>query len=172
MIHLNIGSNLNSIFGNKFENISTAINFLIELNFKVKKTSNFYETPSYPNKNLPKFLNIGILGTFDKNYNELLKIINLIEKKMGRMKSKKNDPRVCDIDIIDFNGNIINLKHLSIPHKKSHLRNFVLYPINQIDPKWSHPILKKNVKFLINKLGLKSRIEITRLNKNVNIKYD
>ena len=172
MIHLNIGSNLNSIFGNKFENISTAINFLIELKFKVKKTSNFYETPSYPNKNLPKFLNMGILGTFDKNYNELLKIINLIEKKMGRVKSKKNDPRVCDIYIIDFNGNIINLKHLSIPHKKSHLRNFVLYPINQIDPKWSHPILKKNVKFLINKLGLKSRIEITRLNKNVNIKYD
>ena len=170
MIHLNIGSNLNSIFGNKFEYISTAINFLIELKFKVKKTSNFYETPSYPNKNLPKFLNMGILGTFDKNYNELLKIINLIEKKMGRVKSKKNDPRVCDIDIIDFNGNIINLKHLSIPHKKSHLRNFVLYPINQIDPKWSHPILKKNVKFLINKLNLKSRIEITRLNKNVNIK--
>ena len=170
MIHLNIGSNLNSIFGNKFENISTAINFLINLKFKVKKTSNFYETPSYPNKNLPKFLNMGILGTFDKNYNELLKIINLIEKKMGRVKSKKNDPRVCDIDIIDFNGNIINLKHLSIPHKKSHLRNFVLYPINQIDPKWSHPILKKNVKFLINKLNLKSRIEITRLNKNVNIK--
>jgi len=170
MIHLNIGSNLNSIFGNKFENISTAINFLIELKFKVKKTSNFYETPSYPNKNLPKFLNIGILGTFDKNYNELLKIINLIEKKMGRIKSKKNDPRVCDIDIIDFNGNIVNFKNFSIPHKKSHLRNFVLYPINQIDPNWSHPILKKNVKFLINKLNLKSRIEITRLNKNVNIK--
>ena len=77
---------------------------------------------------------------------------------------------MCDIDIIDFNGNIINFKHLSIPHKESHLRNFVLYPINQIDPKWSHPILKKNVKFLINKLDLKSRIEITRLNKNVNIK--
>ena len=170
MIHLNIGSNLNSIFGNKFENISTAINFLIELKFKVKKTSNFYETPSYPNKNLPKFLNMGILGTFDKNYNELLKIINLIEKKMGRIKSKKNDPRVCDIDIIDFNGNIVNFKNFSIPHKKSHLRNFVLYPINQIDPNWSHPILKKNVKFLINKLNLKSRIEITRLNKNVNIK--
>ena len=65
---------------------------------------------------------------------------------------------------------LLILKTLSIPHKKSHLRNFVLYPINQIDPNWSHPILKKNVKFLINKLNLKSRIEITRLNKNVNIK--
>ena len=33
-----------------------------------------------------------------------------------------------------------------------------------------HPVLKKNLKFLINKLDLKSRLEITRLNKNVNIK--
>ena len=172
MIHLNIGSNLSSVLGDKFENISTAVHLLIKSRFNVKKISNFYETPSYPNKNLPKFLNIGILGTFNKNHKELLKIINLIEKKIGRVKSKKNDPRVCDIDIIDFDGNIINLNNISIPHKKCHLRNFVLYPINQIDPKWSHPILKKNVKFLINNLDLKSRIEITRLYKNVNINYD
>jgi len=167
MIHLNIGSNLNSIHRNKFENISTAVNLLIKSNFNVKKISNFYETPSYPNKNLPKYLNIGILGTFKNNYEELLRIINLIEKKIERIKSKKNDPRVCDIDIIDFDGVIINQDNLNIPHSKSHLRNFVLYPINQIDPNWNHPILKKNVKFLINKLDLKSRIEITRLNKNV-----
>ena len=172
MIHLNIGSNLSSVLGDKFENISTAVHLLIKSRFNVKKISNLYETPSYPNKNLPKFLNIGILGTFNKNHKELLKIINLIEKKIGRVKSKKNDPRVCDIDIIDFDGNIINLNNISIPHKKCHLRNFVLYPINQIDPKWSHPILKKNVKFLINNLDLKSRIEITRLYKNVNINYD
>ena len=72
MIHLNIGSNLNSTFGNRFDNISKAVNLLIESDFKVKKNSNFYETPSYPNKNLPKFLNVGILGTFDNNYKEFL----------------------------------------------------------------------------------------------------
>jgi 7,8-dihydro-6-hydroxymethylpterin-pyrophosphokinase len=78
MIHLNIGSNLNSIFGDRFDNISIATNLLIQLKFKIKKISNFYETPSYPNKKSPKFLNIGILGTFDKNYEELFKIINLV----------------------------------------------------------------------------------------------
>ena len=62
-----------------------------------------------------------------------------------------------------------NKKKLTLPHPKSHLRNFVLYPIFQIDPKWSHPILGKNVVFLINNLSQKSRIEITRLKKNVNI---
>ena len=49
MIHLNIGSNLESKFGNKFENISIAINLLIASNLKIKKISSFYQTPSYPN---------------------------------------------------------------------------------------------------------------------------
>ena len=61
MIHLNIGSNLNSLYGNKFENIIIAVNLLISLKLKIKKISNFYETPSFPNKKLPKFINIGLL---------------------------------------------------------------------------------------------------------------
>ena len=101
---------------------------------------------------------------------KLIKEISLIEKKIGRIKTKKNDPRVCDIDIIDFKGLIIKRSIFKIPHKKCHLRNFVLFPILQIDSEWVHPIIKKNVKFLINNLDQKSRIEITRLNKNVIIK--
>ena len=169
MIHLNIGSNLNSNFGNRFDNISISIKLLIEKKFDVKKISNFYETPSYPNKNLPNFLNVGILGAFKNSAKELRNIISLIEKKIGRVKSKKNDPRVCDIDIIDFNGKILDIDNLMIPHKRCHQRNFVLFPISQIDPNWEHPILKKNINNLIGQLDLKSRIEITRLNKNVNI---
>ena len=88
---------------------------------------------------------------------------------MGRIRTKKNDPRIIDIDIIDFNGLVKKTNKLKLPHSKTHLRNFVLYPILEIDPKWSHPILKKNAQFLIDKLSLKSRIEITRLKKNVNI---
>ena len=170
MIHLNIGSNLNSNFGSRFDNITISINLLIESKIKVLKISNFYETPSYPNQKLPKFLNVGVLVNFENNFAKLLRIINLIEKKIGRVKTKKNDPRVIDIDIIDFKGEISDSNELKLPHSKAHLRNFVLYPILEIDPKWSHPILKKNAQYLINKLNQKSRIEITRLQKNVNIK--
>ena len=170
MIHLNIGSNLKSKFGDRFENISIAINLLINSKIKINNISSFYETPSYPNKKLPWFLNIGVTVNYSGNEMELINIISLIEKKIGRIKSEKNAPRVCDIDIIDFNGLIIENNNLKIPHEKSHLRNFVLYPILEIDKNWSHPILKKNVTFLINKLDQKSRIEITRLNKNVIIK--
>ncbi len=170
MIHLNIGSNLNSIHGSKFDNISIAIQLLIEAKLKIEKISNFYETPSYPNQKLPKFLNIGVLVNKNLNILKLYKDINLVQKKMGRIKSKRNDPRVIDIDIIDFNGQIKDSKNLILPHPRAHLRNFVLYPIVEIDPKWLHPIYRKNAQFFINKLSQKSRIEITRLKKNVNIK--
>ena len=111
MIHLNIGSNLDSKYGSKFKNISIAINLLIESKLKIKKISNFYETPSYPNKKLPRFVNIGLLAEYNFSYTKLIKETSLIEKKIGRVKSKKNDPRVCDIDIIDFNGLIKKINY-------------------------------------------------------------
>ena len=167
MIHINIGSNLDSIHGSKFTNISVAIKLLVDLKLKIKKISNFYETPSYPNKKLPRFVNIGLCVDCSFDQIRLLKEISIIEKKIGRIKSKKNDPRVCDIDIIDFNGAIYERKLLKLPHPRSHIRNFVLYPIKEIDPEWIHPVFKINVNFLIKKLSYKSRIEITRLRKSV-----
>ena len=169
MIHLNLGSNLDSKYGSRFENISIAINLLTETKIRIKKVSNFYETPSYPNKNFPKFLNIGLMIDYDNDHYNLLKDIKLIEKKLGRIRRNKNDPRIIDIDIIDFKKEIKKDIELILPHPKCHLRNFVLYPILEIDPNWSHPILKKNAQYLINKLNRKLRIEITRLKKNVNI---
>jgi len=169
MIHLNIGSNLNSKYGSRFKNIIIAINLLVESKIKIKKISNFYETPSYPNQSLPKFLNVGLSVSYKNDFFDLFKKIKLIEKKLGRINKKKNDPRVIDIDIIDFKNEIKNTKELILPHPKCHIRNFVLFPILQIEPNWLHPILKKNAQNLINNLSQRSRIEITRLRKSVNI---
>ena len=60
MIILGLGSNLHSSFGNRFENITLAISYLKSHKIKVIKESNFYETPSYPNKKNPKFINIAV----------------------------------------------------------------------------------------------------------------
>ena len=169
MIHLNIGSNLDSKHGSRFDNISVAISLFVNSKIKIKKISKFYETPSYPNQNFPKFLNIGLIIEYKKSHLNLLKKVKLIEKKLGRIKTNKNEPRIIDIDIIDFNNEIQKTKDLILPHPKCHLRNFVLFPILEIDPNWSHPIFKKNAQNLINKLSQKFRIEITRLKKNVNI---
>ena len=51
--------------------------------------------------------------SFKITLNRPLKLLNLckiIETKLGRKKTPKNSPRVCDIDIIDFEGLVTNDK--------------------------------------------------------------
>ncbi len=167
MIYLSIGSNLNSKFGNRFDNIAKTISLLQSKKIKIIKASNFFESPSYPNKKNPKFINIAIEIEYNLSPEQLLKEIFLIEKKMDRKRNLKNAPRTCDIDIIDFKGKISNNKTLTIPHPKAHLRNFVLYPLKDINSKWKHPITNKRIDLLIKKLNFEKRNEITRMKESV-----
>ena len=169
MILLNIGSNLDSIKGDRLFNLKKTLELIRLENIKIIKISSIYETPSYPNENYPKFLNIGLEVKCNYSPKNLIIKLNKIEKKLQRTRGVKNQPRTCDIDLIDFNGEILNSKELIIPHPKAHLRNFVLFPINEISPSWIHPILNKKIDFLIKKLSFKLRNEITRIKERVTI---
>ena len=136
MVYIGIGSNL----GNRINNIEKA-KYLLELNgINITKSSRFYETPSYPNKKLPKFINIAVKIDFLGSPIELLKLMNLVEKKMDRVVTLNNEPRTLDIDIIDFKSMITNTKLLTLPHPRTHERNFVLMPLYEICPDWKHPV--------------------------------
>ena len=169
MILLNIGSNLDSKKGNRLFNLKKTLKLISLENIKIISTSSIYETPSYPNKKNPKFLNIGIKVECDDSPECLIKKFNKIEKKLQRTREIKNQPRTCDIDLIDYDGRILNSKKITIPHPKAHLRNFVLFPIREISPTWIHPILNKRIDLLIKKLDHKLRNEITRIKERVTI---
>lgn len=163
MIYLNIGSNLDSKYGDRFDNINKAIKYLELEKIKILKASSFFETPSYPKKKNPKFINISVEIKFSFSPIILMKKISIVEKKMGRKRKFRNEPRTCDIDIIDFNRIKKKTLKLILPHPRAHNRNFVLFPLKQISPNWIHPIFNKKIDFLISRLGVKSRNEITRL---------
>ena len=74
MIFLGIGSNLESKFGNRFLNIKKTLELISDEKIKIKKISNFYETPSYPDENNPNFFNIAI-SLKNKNCNTCSKKI-------------------------------------------------------------------------------------------------
>ena len=143
-IYLGIGSNL----GNRIINIEKAKSLLIENNIDLISASKYYETPSWPNPENPKFINIVLKAKCLFEPNKLLNICKKIEVQLGRKKGPRNSPRECDIDIIDFNG-IILKENLTIPHKMMHKRNFVLLPLFEIEKTWFHPIKKLYVKTLI-----------------------
>ena len=166
MIYLNIGSNLASLNGGRKYNIERAIDCLKELKFKLIKISSFYETPSYPNKAYPKFINLCVKLQTSLTPIDFLKKIKMIEIKLGRSRIKKNEPRTCDIDIIDYNGKIIKTNDLITPHPRLHLRNFVIYPLREIEPNWIHPIFNKKIDIFFLKLDKNSHNEITRLRKS------
>jgi len=163
MIYINIGSNLNSQNGDRTFNIKKAIDLIRVEKIKVIKRSCIYETPSYPNKKNPKFLNICLLIESNRKPQVLIKKFKIIEKKLQRERGLKNQPRTCDIDIIDYKGKKIASKNLTVPHPRAHLRNFVLFPLREISAEWIHPILNKKIDYLINKLRVNLRNEITKI---------
>ena len=120
LVYLALGSNL----GNKKTNLNKCIDLIKKEEIFIKKRSKFYSTKSWPNENYPNFINSILLVEAKFNIVELFLKIKKIEKKLGRTKSKRNHPRVCDIDIIDYNGEIIHRKFgkhkLNIPHKRMH----------------------------------------------------
>ena len=65
--------------------------------------------------------------------------------------SKKIEAREIDIDIWFYSDENVNQKDLIIPHQRLHLRNFVLYPLNDIAADFIHPILLKSVNELLDK---------------------
>ena len=161
IVYLGIGSNL----GNKKLNIEKAKSYLQDHDIKILKCSNDYESNSWPDKNNPKFINIVLkVKTFLSPIN-LLKIINIIELKLGRRRSKKNAPRTCDIDIIDYDKKILNIRknELILPHPSINTRNFVLLPLFEIEQSWKHPKTKINIVKLINSLQIKDLRSIKQI---------
>ncbi len=150
LAYLAIGSNL----GNKISNIEITKFELEENKIKILKSSSNYISESWPDPSMPKYINIIIKIKTTLAPMKLLKICNLIELKLGRVRSKKNAPRVCDIDIIDYDKKILNKKdrQLILPHPRINKRNFVLLPLFEVDKSWKHPKSKINIVNLINSL--------------------
>jgi len=170
MIILSLGSNLSSKFGNRFDNLQKAINCLINEGIIIIKQSSFYETPSYPDPKNPKFINITVSIQSNLSAEKLMLLLISIEEKLERKRFKKNAPRTCDIDIIDFENKILNLSfnnlNLIIPHKDLTLRNFVLFPLKEISPNWKHPKTNESIDTLIQNLPVHDRNSILKVQKN------
>lgn len=139
--HISIGSNI----GDRLQNLQNAID-LIHLEISIiSSISPIYKTKAV-GFNGDDFYNICISFFSNDDPNNLLQSLLNIEEKLGRTRSDKNvyESRTIDLDIILIEDQIINNNLLTVPHPSMHLREFVLAPLNDIDPNINHPILNKN----------------------------
>ena len=154
MIIIGLGSNLVSNIGNKPQkNCQLALEKMREVDIFPIKVSSFFESAPLPVSTQPWFVNLAVSVKTDLTPHKLLNALLSIESDMGRKREGKNDPRVIDLDILVFNNIIIQTENLVLPHPRINDRAFVLYPIQELNPSWKHPVSGENIVNLISNLG-------------------
>lgn len=82
---------------------------------------------------------------------------------MGRVRAEKWGPRSLDIDVIDFEGRVLDTIDLRLPHPRLSERGFVLIPLLDLDPSWRHPVLGRTAKDLAESLDPAARASVLPL---------
>jgi 2-amino-4-hydroxy-6-hydroxymethyldihydropteridine diphosphokinase len=133
--------------GDRLGNLRAALGFLKEL-FTVVETSDVFETAPWGVTDQPCFLNACLLMECEASPETpgiLLEQVKAIEKKMGRVASRRWGERLIDIDILLMGSLVCDAPDLRIPHIDMHRRDFVLIPLAQILPHWVHPGLGRTI---------------------------
>ena len=142
-VFLALGSNI----GNWKLNFNRCLSELQSIG-KLISIGNIYISKPYGYKKQNNFYNTAVEFHTNSSPIKLMHELQLIEKKLHKNKLIKNGPRRIDIDIIFFNSLKINHINLVIPHPRVEDRDFVIFPLCDIDPYFQHPVGKKSLKKL------------------------
>ncbi|MGB9731362.1 MULTISPECIES: 2-amino-4-hydroxy-6-hydroxymethyldihydropteridine diphosphokinase [Calditerrivibrio] len=152
---LGLGSNIPP----KSKNLKNAIKLLSQ-QCLIVTVSNIYSSLSLLKDNQEDYFNIVVMVKTDLSPLFLLKLLKNVEISLGRIDTGRWNSRIIDIDILDYNNQLINMRELIIPHPEMHNRSFVLYPLRDIIPDYKHPLLKKDITTMINELDDDLNIKI------------
>jgi 2-amino-4-hydroxy-6-hydroxymethyldihydropteridine diphosphokinase len=142
----------------------------------IKKLSRWYRCPPVPASNQPWFVNATFSCVSALPPKLCLLWLHKIEHHFGRVRRTRNEARTLDLDIIlqlpiektftpkvalqEFSSfeelqSVLNY-HQSvspiIPHLRMNDRHFVLYPLQDIFPDFTHPQTRESIISLIGKL--------------------
>jgi 2-amino-4-hydroxy-6-hydroxymethyldihydropteridine diphosphokinase len=112
--------------------------------------SSWWESaPIPPDPASPPFVNGVALFDTSLPPAALLAALHAIEAEAGRARPYPNAPRVLDLDLIDQGGRVRAGAPPLLPHPRAHLRAFVLRPLAEVAPGWTHPATGQGVGALI-----------------------
>ena len=118
----------------------------------MSRVSTFYRNPPLGPENQRWYVNAVARVRTRLGPEELLHLLQQIEMAMGRVQGERWGPRVIDLDLLLYNGEVIFTPDLVVPHSEMHLRVFVLAPLAEIAPRAWHPVLQKSAEELLAKL--------------------
>jgi 2-amino-4-hydroxy-6-hydroxymethyldihydropteridine diphosphokinase len=152
-----LGTNL----GDRLENLANARLSIERFPSKIIRASGIYETAAWGNTEQENFYNQVIEIQSKLRPIQLLNKIHETESNLGRIRKEKWGPRSIDIDILFYGDDVVSESSLIIPHPGIPSRRFTLIPLNEIAPKFIHPVLKKKIGTLLQECS--DHLEVTKL---------
>ena len=153
-IFIGIGSNLRTAYGCPKKTCISSVNILFKKGIQINYLSKLWYSSAVPSKVGPSFINTVVNIKTLLNPLELLNLLHVIEEEMGRKRKKDSLARKIDLDLIDYNGYVVN-GNICLPHPRMHNRLFVLGPLYELAPNWRHPLTGKRIDSLLAKINRK-----------------
>lgn len=157
-VYLALGSNV----GDSRANIAQAVQLLDSAIRQIKQAP-LYTSKAVGYTDQPDFLNTAVSGQTNLTPEELLEFIDKIEQQVGRTASFHWGPREIDIDIILYGDQVLKTDKLTIPHPRFRDRDFVLQPLNDLNPALVDPVSGQTVEQLLNKIEPSRRSIIKKI---------
>ena len=136
--YIGIGSNL----GDRHQNCHMALDMLQKTpGCELTGHSDWYLTEPVGVKDQEPYVNGVASISTELSAHDLLRILLAIEQDMGRVRRNRWESRTIDLDLLLYGRELINEKHLTVPHPLMHVRRFVLVPMVELEPNLTHPSL-------------------------------
>lgn len=156
-----LGSNLDDPAGN----LGRAAAALTKLSVEpIDCSSVWTSVPEGFDEPVPDFCNAVVRMFFDGSPLGLLEKLQVIEMLFGRKRvAERYLSRRLDLDLIDWNGEMLDVPGLQLPHPRAAQRRFVLLPLKEVEPDYRFPGRPESLDELISQAPDNQMVRTTRL---------
>ena len=109
--------------------------------------SGWWRSAAWPDPDQPEYRNGVALVEATDPPEAVLRALFSIERAFKRTRAARNAPRTLDLDLIAYGRRVVDApqgsSRMILPHPRAHERRFVMGPLAEIAPGWTHPVLGK-----------------------------
>lgn len=158
-VFIGLGSNV----GDRELFIRRAIRLLKETRgIQIVRCASLYETEPVGMEAQPWFLNTVVEIRTELEPRELFWCLKEIEQRLGRKPRGRWGPREIDLDLLLYGNRVLSEPELEIPHPQVHQRRFMLIPLYEIAPDFLHPIFRRTISELLQRLKDDKEVRLLR----------
>ncbi|MEM9551173.1 MAG: 2-amino-4-hydroxy-6-hydroxymethyldihydropteridine diphosphokinase [Pseudomonadota bacterium] len=167
-----LGANLTSPVGTPILTLRKAMKSLHYNAGVIRSVSRFFRTPCFPAGAGPDYVNATIGIETELTPDALLAALHGVESAFGRARKERWGQRSLDLDLLALGDSVLPDRQthaewrelapemqikavpdrLVLPHPRLQDRAFVLVPLADIAPDWTHPVTGETVRVMLDRL--------------------